>query len=457
MADDPFDEHRDELDDFENDMTDLCFDIIDAAYDTDNAYYATYPDLLDGIYAAPADYLANIIAPTPYDFDNDQFHHARFRRDIGDLGQVELPVFLDLAEPDKFVEAVTRLRRASRSLDEASGYSGFAELITLMDKWQGEAAYNFQRDVIPKFGVSVVHQLVFIDELIAVALCLHEVIERGRGDALGLAQDLKDKVEVDTTAIPLETVLWVAGSIAAGIATFGASAPATAAVVAGRIGFGIGIANGTLGAVRALSGGRTGDRAISGDTAYEFIPSCREQIERIIDKGNTEVETVMDALNRDLSGGGVDQLCISRPKILDGAAFELVDAAQRSEGYQVECLADLRFAGTVTLPTMAEYFNSAYGDVLNLSDLFDTAIGYAVVASTSRHILRTAIDTLAEAFEDTRDYLYRAGVTLTAIADEYFDREDLNQAMMESFARQLDEVDTEEFPRYTPTPLTSGR
>jgi hypothetical protein len=175
MADD-FDAHRDELDNFEDDLVDLCYDIIDASYKSDNAYYATQPDVISGRYAAPSDYVESVRAanptPQPTDYDNDQFNHANYRNDIGDLAQVELPVFLDGgADPSQFDEAITQLGRATKNLDEASGYTGLMELITLMDKWEGDAAYNFQRSVIPKFGVAIVHQLVFIDEIIAVAMC----------------------------------------------------------------------------------------------------------------------------------------------------------------------------------------------------------------------------------------------------------------------------------------------
>lgn len=113
MADDPFDAHRGQLENFEDDLIDLCYDVIDASYDTYNAYYSTFPNVLEGIYAAPDDYVENIIAPSPYDFDNDQFGHEQFRNDISNLAQAELPTFLDGADPSQFSEIVTRLDRKS--------------------------------------------------------------------------------------------------------------------------------------------------------------------------------------------------------------------------------------------------------------------------------------------------------------------------------------------------------
>jgi hypothetical protein len=464
---DGFDEHRDKLANFEDDLVDLCYDIIDASYDTGNAYTATLPDVLTGKYAAPADYIQKVQqanpTPTPSDFDTDEFNHATFRDDISDLAQVELPIFLDGgADPAQFDEVVARLGRASQQLDLASGYTGLEELILQIEKWEGDAAYNFQRSILPSFGISIVHQLVFIDDLVAAALCIREVIQRTRADALGLAEDLLKKIDptVDTK-FGLESLLWVAGAIAGGIAAFGAAGLTTAVTVATRVSYSITTASSALGNVQKLSGGEAGDRTIDGSTAYEFIPSCLDHVQNVLKAGTAEAEAVMAALKSDLSGDGPDLMCISKPKVIDAKEsimgnadnedFALLDAENKGHDFVVDAIADLRYAGIVTLPTMAYYFDKAYGEVANLGYPFDAGMGSATVVSGITSQVDTAIEALATAFQDTRDYLYNAGVALKDIADTYFEAESDHEAMMNNFSAQLAEYeDGGALPAYAP-------
>lgn len=459
MADDPFDAHEEDLKDFENTLVDVCYDIIDASYDSGNAYVVTQPDVLDGKYAAPDDYVASVNAanptPPPTEYDNDIFSPSVYRDDIANLAQVELPVFLDGADPSQFDAAITKLTDVSAILELATGDTGLERLIAMMDKWHGEAATNFELSILPKYSVSIAHQLVFIDELTATAMCLREVIERTRGDGLGLAQDLRRKVNVSGDgSVSLETVLWVAGSIFAGIAAFTVAGPVTAATVANIVALHLNTASSAIGQVQKLSGSETGERPISGETAYEFIPSCLEQIDNVLRAGVAEVDAVMSALKADLADGGADLLCISKPEVIDGGNFDLLDAENLSHDILIESIADLRFAGVVTLPTMANHFDKANLEVASLGHTFDAAIGQSTVVSGSRHILDEAIQALTDAFVDTRDYLYKAGVALTDIADAYFETEADNEAMMNTFAAQLDayEENGAPFPAYTPDP-----
>ncbi len=464
---DGFDEHQDKLANFEDDLVDLCYDIIDASYDSGNAYNATLPDVLTGKYAAPTEYIQQVQqanpTPTPSDFDTEGFDHAVFRDDVSDLAQVELPIFLDGgADPAQFDEVVARLVRASGQLDLASGYTGLEELILQIEKWEGDAAYNFQRSILPNFGVSIVHQLVFIDDLMAAALCIREVIQRTRADALGLAEDLLKKIGPDgERRFDLGALLWVAGAIAGGIAAFGAAGATVATTVASRVSYSITTASGLLGNVQKLGGGQPGDRTIEGATAYEFIPSCLDQIQNVLKEGAAEVEAVVAALKSDLSGEGPDMMCISKPKVIDAKEsimgnaenedFALLDAESKGHDFVVDAIADLRYAGVVTLPTMAYYFDKAYGEVANLGYAFDAGMGSSTVVSGIKTQVDAAIETLATAFQDTRDYLYDAGVALKDIADAYFEAESDHEAMMNNFTTQLAEYEEGgALPTYAP-------
>jgi hypothetical protein len=448
---DGFDDHLADLENFEDKLVDLCYDIVEASYDTENAYYKTFPDSMDGIYAAPKEYVANLDMPTPYDFDNEYFSHAKYRQDIARLANGDLTMFLDEADPTRFDEAIERLVRASEHLQLAVGYEGLSALGDVLAGWQGEAAFNFQHDVIPKVGTSVVYQLLMLEELAAVAKCLQEVVLRCRGDGLGLAQDMLNKVSLDEMKVDWEAVLWVAGSVAAGIATFGALFPVSVATVAGTASVALSTAAGAIGQVTRLSGSQAGERAITGETAYGFIPSAIDQVQNVFGKGIDEVESVMNALKGDLDSDEIDYLAVSKPKVIDGAEMNIVNAEYEEEGYFVESVADLRFAGVVTLPVMAEYFDKAYGEVVNLTYPIASGIGKSYVATTpSMRHLTTAIEVLADAFKDSRDYLYKAGVALTDIADTYYDNEELQQAVMDNFTAQLAEFDAAAFERYAP-------
>jgi hypothetical protein len=221
------------------------------------------------------------------------------------------------------------------------------------------------------------------------------------------------------------------------------------------------LATGVIGHVQKLTGGETGDRTIEGETAYDFIPSCLEQIQRVLKNGIAEVEAIMSALKTDLSGEGADLLCISKPAVIDAAEsimgdnangdFSLLDAESKGHAYVIDSIADLRYAGVVTLPTMAYYFDKAYGEVANLSYPFDAAIGSSTVVSGNRHSLDAAIEALAGAFEDTRDYLYNAGVALKDIADAYFEVEADHEEMMNNFSEQFGEYEEGgPLPTYAP-------
>jgi len=131
-----------------------------------------------------------------------------------------------------------------------------------------------------------------------------------------------------------------------------------------------------------------------------------------------------------------------RDKVMSG------DLSGETQKLLIESIADLRFGGVVLLPTMAQYYDDAHGQLAGLDGLFDRAVGYSPVVDTSRHMLTEAVGVLADAFANTRDFLYRAGVALTDIADAYFATEEQNEAMLANFTLQLDEVDTDHFPQY---------
>jgi hypothetical protein len=265
-------------------------------------------------------------------------------------------------------------------------------------------------------------------------------------------------VEIDGGGLSLGTVLWLVGSVAAGVATFGASTGAAAAVWAGRIAYAAGTAREVFAGIEGAAGsGRDeADRAIEGDFAEEFIPSCWKRISEVKAAGNQEATDLLNGLSNDLSDDAIDRLTMDRPKIVDADSIDDLGAADDSvldpdTGLvEVGSIADLKAAGEIWLPTMAQYLHDACWKVERIPFLFDRAIGDSLVASPDRYSLEEIITVLAYALGQARDFLYDAGRALSAAADLYFQTDEQNQAMLALFNDRLAEVDFDEFPAYSP-------
>lgn len=459
MSADDFAEYRPEIEDFENKLLETCQDIIDASNDSFYAYQVTRPQILGNPYSVPERYLEILIntyadLAAPANYDNDDFHHAVYRRDVAAIANGELAGFLDGADLGAFAEIDDALVAVVAELEKLDGYYGFELLLNTLGGWRGVAADNFKHKVLADFEITIGFQITFVKEIAMASLAFHKLVERARGDGLGLAQNFLKKVRPEGGGIPLEFILWAAGTVAATVATFGAAGPVTAAAWAGRAAFGISTATGLIGHAQSLSAsGGDEERKIEGEGAKNFIPSCQEQIDKVVREGTERARTVLDALAADLKSDGIDELTLNRPKVIDqhtDADFTLTGDDGMGQEVLIESVANLRFAGSVLLPTMAAYYDTAHGKVAGLGAMFDRGIGDCRVATPSRHGLNEVIATLATAFADSRDHLYEAGVVLTAIADTYFDTEARNEAMMTRFNQQLDEVDTEQFPTYEP-------
>jgi hypothetical protein len=393
----------------------------------------------------------------------NEYKFVRYRSDVGELVD-ELRKFVDEADPAVFDDIITQLGDVVRCLELAQGYEGLASLRVLLLGWRGEASYNFQERVLNTIDPMLWHQAKLVEEIARAAWVYKEIIERGRGDALGLTQDLKRKVEIGGGGLNLGTVLWLVGSVAAGVATFGASTPATAAVWAGRIAYAAGTAREVFAGIEGAGSRRDeADRAIEGDYAEEFIPSCWKRISEVKAAGNQEATDLLNGLSKDLGDDAIDQLTMDRPKIIGADSIDDLGAADdsvmdRDTGLvEVGSIADLKAAGEIWLPTMAQYLHDACWKVERIPFLFDRAIGDSVVASPDRYSLEEIITILADALGQARDFLYDAGQALSAAADLYFQTDEQNQAMLELFNARLAEVNFDEFPAYSPpTPQPSG-
>lgn len=447
---DTFDPYRDEVANYAEDMQTVREQITEAANNDGLAYIVAQPDVAGTYYEPPP----AINAPTQYD---PYYHEFRqYRVDVGELVD-ELGTFVDTGEPDAFDAIIEQLTVVGGYLEQAQNDYFMSALLDILNGWSGGAADQFRDRVLAGFNSALWHQAKFVEEIARAVWCYARLVERGRGDALGLAQDLKTKVKPEG-GLSLGTVLWVIGSIAAGVATFGS---ATTFTWAGAIAYSAGVSEKVFNGI-ASAGTDDGDRAIEGVVAEEFIPSCRTRIQEVIRAGVDTSDALMAALKTDLADDALPKLRMDRPELMHAENLSDLGAADdtliNDEGtgntsddhIKVPRLIDLIYAGDVLLPAMASFFDVAHSNIVDVCELVDAAIGESPMVS-SRHVLAEAVAVIADAMKDARDFLYWSGEALSTAAKTYAEIEALNDdAFAALLADREDNHDAERFPLYRP-------
>jgi hypothetical protein len=444
---------RAEIANYSDRLAELADAVRSAANEDVNAYFVTYPDSTEGRYAEEFDQNLNPGVEFTASSAHAFFRYTLYRQDVEGL-LTELSAF-DSASLATFDQAMTELGAALSSLDTALQWDGLDTVTQALDGWQGEAASNFRSRALEVLRMRLHHQYKLIDELGRAVHCYRELIERGRGDVLGIAQSLKAKVDLNGGDLSLGNLLFVIGAVAAGVATFGASSGPTLLVWAGRISYMSGVAGKFVGIEN--NGTATADmtRELDGGMAEEFIPSCHSAIAEAARRGATEAELVLDGLRQDLADDGVAELTLTEPKIIGETEITSVfhpgdSLVEDGTGMvAVDRIAALKYVGTYHLPVMAQFVDSAMAPLEAVPGLVDTAVGESKVAAPYRTPLREVVDTLTVAMRDTRDFLYEAGVALADIADNYYEAESANHERMNRiFNEEMAEANVDEFPPY---------
>lgn len=374
---------------------------------------------------------------------------AKYRADVAEL-IAEFRRF-DSANPDAFDDVFATLTEAVNQLKKALTYDGLEGVREALTPWHGRAAVNFRGQVLDVLKVRLSQQALLVEELGRAANCYRELIQRSRGDALGLAESLKNHVGV-SGGLSWGDILWVIGSIAAGVTTFGASAATTALTWAGRSAYVSGLAQKFTGINDNTIPEDTVEREVRGTYADEFVPSCREQIGELKSHGLKEAEALLEGLRQDLGDqDAMDLLVLDRPEVIGATTTGELADPELDHGFEVPDIANLKYAGAMQLPVMAQFLDDALGAVSNLSAQVDGAVGDSVVTSLSRHLLTETVTALADAFTTTRDYLYQSGEALVAIADNYYAVESANKEKMDDLlATMMEESPQDDFPPYHP-------
>lgn len=377
------------------------------------------------------------------------YQRSSYAAEISQLALEEFPVFFDAATIDRFSEISGALRSAADSVAAAKGDTAIGHLQSLLSDWEGSAAFNFKsyvRDLGNTMGV----QLAFVGDVGAAVAHFEVLMKRMRVDAYGLANNLMAKVDPPSSdAAILNNALLIAGLITAGVATFATGGLAGVAGAVAVSQFAIEATAGVVQIQQSLQEDEEGDREIHGKDEEEYIPSCRERIEEILTTGQGKAELVMGALQSDMSNPDTQQLFMPRPEIVGMTKYD-EDRMTLVDGFRVGRVAELRSAGTVTMPSMAQYFEDARESVSQLTGMFTDGVGQSVVASTKTHIFAMAANLLEEAFTHLRDDLYKSGQALTAIADNYARTEEQYEEMWQVYKELLNDPGVQRREKYRP-------
>lgn len=401
---------------FDEKLADLCQDIVE---EYGKQTLTTTPE--GELEAEPRGTLEDPASRGPY-------ARPSYAEEISTLALEEFPVFFDAANIDRFSEISSSLDSAAGSIRMADGYGAFEHLQALMTDWEGPTAGNFGT-YLDHLGTTMEFQLAFVGDLGATAAHFEMLMKRMRVDAYGLATNLMAKVDPPQDYTDLHNVLMVAGLVAAGAAMFVGGPVGIAAGAAAAAEFSTAAISGVVQVQESLESDEEGDREIHGKWEPEYIPSCRERIEEILTTGQTKADLVMGALQDDMGHPDFQQLFLSRPEIVGARKYD-EDKMTLIDGFRVSRVAELRRAGDVTMPVMAQYFEDARQSVSQLAGMFADGVGQSVVAGSKTHIFARAATVLEEAFTHLRDDLYESGLALTAIADNYARAEDQHEEMM---------------------------
>lgn len=423
---------------FDEKLADLCQDIVEE--------YGRLTPTLDSEGNLEAKPQGTLEDPAP----GGPFQRASYAAEINQLALEEFPVFFDAANIDRFAEISSSLKSAADAIVVAENDGALGHLQSLLTDWEGPTASNFGT-YLDHLGTTMVHQLAFVGDVGAATTHFEELMKRMRVDAYGLANNLMAKVSPPHSddAAKITNALMVMGLIAAGVATFGTGALVGVAGAAAVSEFAIAGTAGVVQIQQSLQHDEVGDREIQGEDEEEYIPSCRERIEEILTTGQNKADLVMGALQADMSNPDFRQLFLSRPEIIGMKQYD-EDRMTLTDGFRVGRVAELRRAGTVTMPSMAQYFEDARRSVSQLAGMFEDGVGQSVVAGAKTHTFALAVSALEEAFTHLRDDLYNSGRALTAIADNYARTEEQHADMMRYFNGLLDDPGMEHRETYQP-------
>jgi hypothetical protein len=362
--------------------------------------------------------------------------------------------FLDGADPSMFDQIVQRLEEVVGLLEEAQGYDGGMNTVSIaLSGWVAGAASNFRNTVITPFGRVASGQAKLAKELAITALGYKEILERARADCLDLAGQLKTKIAPEGTRFDFGTFLFIISAVASatglGAATFAARLAWLAAT--SQI-----VVDGIAAAAPAPPG--EVEREIVGNWALQFIPSAADQItqlrnhtlrqEGLIEEGLRADEDELDRADR----GEVE---FAKPELTRLRAVD--DLGERDTAVHIDDIVKLKRVGVADLPAVAEMLHQAYLKMTTINSLFAQGYGDRYVIGEYGWRVRRVVDRLKDAITNARDYLYQSGVKLSEAADAYYAADTESAAELQSrIDAELADFTEPTYRPYQPTSPAGG-
>lgn len=283
-------------------------------------------------------------------------------------------------------------------------------------------------------------------EIGVAALAYQAIVVMVKADVLGLADQLRDRVDPGSSPFSFGDVLFVVSAVAAGIG----------AVAGGPIGVIGWLASTSLAVKDKLfqgiekSGARpgTGDRRISGSLADDFIGSTHTQSFMIKTSTFAQEAIVAGALAGDLADVAASDLRLPNPAL---AGIDKVDDLGRhpdsATGFSIDDIANLKKSGEYLLPMTARRLHDAHLKLAEVRGRFRAGVGSGELVGASLHVVEGVIDALDTAFTELRDQLYESGMALSAAADDYFTTDEQRAELFRVFSGAIDGLDGK---RYMP-------
>lgn len=333
-----------------------------------------------------------------------------------------------------------RLDESYASVD--SGYADFADLYGELDEWDTLAAEDFRLQFMAKFADVNLGQLEAIKELIGLTSAFLELIARTRADLDAL---LDSAIEACQNYEPADgasgwNTFWkvagvtagVAGAVALGLPTGGASLVGGSATVVGAMA-GIG---GEL-----SDGGDQQTREFEEATliGVDFMYGVRALQERMIEEANALAGLIQADV--DLLGDG-SALQVNRPRVADVPDDQLVAQFPYygSDSTMSVNLYQLWRAGTLRLPSVAvEYADSATSINTTRTTRAAALSGVEFIHGGFVERWSGLFDVVQDKLAQARDDLVDTGATLVSIAEEYSKTDDGNAVLIHDSAANLQE------------------
>lgn len=434
---------RAEIRHFHDDMREYLAEIRQAAADDYSAYVAVQPgepflgDSGRNTYYEPGEWGSS-------DYGSRRgagpgaFEFSAYRSDIESI-LFYLERYVDQCRIGPFDTIAEKFEEIVDELKNAEGHDGgMNNVASALEEWNSGAAENFRQVVLVPFSKIMHGQAKLAVELARAARGYQGTIIFARADVLNLTKQLRDKVVDGGGDSDFTTMLRIIGAVAAGAALI-SSGPGGWATLAWA-------ANTSALALTAVADaadrepGSVEEWTLKGRWATDFIIDAYEKVQQLSSEiliRQGVIEEGLAADEQEIAGtGGVGEFVAGQPGLMN--ARSAADLGTHG-ALEVADIRQMKVAGAIDLPAIAEMLDDAHLKLASIRDDFDTGIGPGIAGNVPlRAQWDVAVARLDAALTGTRDFLYWSGQSLATIADNYYLVEESNAAKLQQFQRAYD-------------------